>query len=374
MRILIAADSFKDALDSFGVCASISKGFKLAHPEFEVHSFPLADGGEGTSDILAHHLGGRKRRLLVADPLLRTIQTDYLLSADGKTAFIELAKSSGLQLLKVSERNPMFTTTFGFGEMINDAISQGVNKIILAIGGSATNDAGIGMARALGFEFLDNDDKELLGKGADLTHLSRIVGHEKNAHKLSKISFSVICDVKNPLLGPNGAAKVYAGQKGASDEEIIILNTGLQNLAKIAGKENLADTEGAGAAGGMGFGAMVFLNATLHRGIDLIMQLTQFENQIKSFDLIITGEGKIDGQTAQGKLVQGITSIAAKHHKPVIALCGTLEASPAEISSIGLQAAFSISTIPQTLELALKNTAINLESTAFNIARIVCAK
>lgn len=371
MKILIAPDSFKDALNSFGVCNAIELGLKKANPDFQIISFPIGDGGEGTVDILLHHIGGQKVSLTVNDPLFRPLTADYLIADDGKTAFIEMAKSSGLQLLTPDERNPMITTSYGFGEMISHAIDLGVENIVLSIGGSATNDGGMGMAKALGYQFFDRHGTLLKGIGGELNKIETITVSELSRSKFAKIKFSVICDVKNPLFGPDGSAYLYSKQKGADDSMLKILNDGLQHLSIKSNHANLAWTEGAGAAGGLGFGAMVFLGAQLYRGIDLIIKLTDFEQKAKDCDIIITGEGKIDGQTSQGKLIPGITMVASKYNIPVIALCGTLEAGPDDISNLGLKAAFSITPKPCTLQYALSETAKNLENTAFNIGRMI---
>lgn len=369
MNILIAADSFKDALDSFSVCDAIAKGIQLANPKIKITKFPLADGGEGTSDILMHHLGGHKKEIVVSDPLLRSIHTDYVISQDGNTAFIELAKSSGLQLLADDERNPMFTSTFGLGEMINDAIHEGVTNIILSIGGSATNDGGMGMASALGFRFYDVNGILLPGSGKDLGLVVNMEVDDEVKDTLNKISFTTICDVTNPLYGIKGAAQVFATQKGGTSDDIILLDKGLKHFATVMNAELLAEKEGAGAAGGVGFGSMLFLKSKLYKGIQLVMEMTKFEKAVRTCDLVITGEGKLDGQTTHGKLIQGVTDIASKYQKPVIALCGAVAASPDGIKDLGLQAAFSISTGPQSLEQALKSTAQNLEVAAFNVVR-----
>ncbi len=367
MNILIAADSFKDALDTFGVCDAIAKGIQLANPNIKITKFPLADGGEGTSDILMHHLGGHKKEIVVCDPLLRPIHTDYVISEDGKTAFIELAKSSGLQLLADNERNPMLTSTYGLGEMINDAIHEGVTNIVLSIGGSATNDAGMGMAVALGFRFYDEAGQMLDGRGQNLAKVVHMEVDDEVKEALTKISFTTICDVTNPLYGSQGAAHVFGAQKGATQEDILLLDKGLIHFAKVMETISMAEKDGAGAAGGVGFGAMLFLQSKLCKGIQLVMEMTKFEDAVRRCDLVITGEGRLDGQTAHGKLIQGVSAKAAKHHKPVIALCGALIASTEDIRNLGLKAAFSISNGPQSLEQALKNTTQNLEQTAFNV-------
>jgi glycerate 2-kinase len=369
MKILIAADSFKDALDSFGVCDAIAKGIHLADAAIETITFPLADGGEGTSDILMFHLGGHRKEVTVSDPLLRPIQTDYVISEDGGTAFIALAKSSGLQLLADHERDPMCTSTFGLGELILDAIDEGVSNVVLSIGGSATNDGGMGMAMALGFHFYDVDGQLLDGIGKDLGKVARMEVDDEVKDSLAKIKFTTICDVTNPLFGSSGAAHVFAAQKGAIPSDIIVLDNGLAHFAEVMDAVHLAEVAGAGAAGGVGFGSIFFLKSSLQKGVQWVMEMTDFEHQVRGCDLVITGEGRLDGQTAFGKLVQGVTSMASKYHKPVIALCGVLDATTEDIKNLGLQAAFSISNGHQSLADALKDTAINLELSAFNLMR-----
>jgi len=373
MKILIACDSFKDGLPALQVCQAVERGVKKADYNIETIIFPLADGGEGTAEILTHHTGGRWVSVQVHDPLFRRIEAGYGISADGKTAFMEMAQAAGLQLLKLEERNPLKTSTYGVGEMIQDAIQKGIKNIILGIGGSATNDAGIGMAGALGYEFIDHLPlimNQLVGE--NLSKIQRISDTNTLIHK--HINTIVLCDVDNPLFGEHGAAHVYARQKGADDAGIIALDAGLQHFAKILeahfGKD-FANIPGAGAAGGLGAGAMPFLNATLKPGIQTVIELTNFDSQLKNIDLILTGEGKIDSQTLRGKLIKGITKKAKPLGVPVIALCGTLAANPKEINELGLQAAFSILNRPMALEEALAATEILLEQTAYNIIKIL---
>ena len=376
MKILIATDSFKDALSALRVCQAIERGVKLADDAIETILFPLADGGEGTSEILTYHTGGSWQTVQVHDPLFRPIQAGYGISADGTTAFIEMAQAAGLQLLQPAERNPLKTSTYGVGELIKDAIQKGAQHIMLGIGGSATNDAGIGMAGALGYGFAVDavgtmDVRDLVGE--NLTRIGGIIGKSAHWH----ISTSVLCDVDNPLLGPQGAAYVYARQKGATEEAIQHLDAGLQHFAAILQQHfgrDFSNIPGAGAAGGMGAGAMAFLNATLKPGIQTVLELTGFEKKLQGIDLILTGEGKIDHQTQHGKLIKGITEKANPLGIPVIALCGTLSASPEEIQALGLQAAFSILDRPLSLTEALSETAILLEQTAFHLIKIVDAR
>jgi glycerate 2-kinase len=365
-QILIAADSFKDALSAQGVCEAIANGVLRARPGARVRCFPLADGGEGTFEVLREHLGLQTIELNTFDPFQRPIRAAYGLSADGQTAVIEMAGTAGLGLLTFAERDALRTTTYGMGLQIADALKRGAQQIVLAIGGSATNDGGIGMAVALGWQFRDVAGQMLRPIGANLEHIATIMP-PSNWSQYNTVSVSVICDVTNPLHGPTGAAHIYARQKGADDAAIDRLDRGLAHFARIAQHIQPLDpdTPGAGAAGGMGFGTMLFLNAQLRRGIDLVLELTHFDEALADTDLIITGEGKIDAQTAYGKLIHGICQKAGRHHIPVIGLCGRLEADRVGLDAIGLKAAYCINPPDATdLSVMLRDTAINLEKTA----------
>ena len=367
MRILIACDSFKDALPAFEVGKAIQRGLQMANSKIDAVVFPMADGGEGTAQILTHHLEGNLIQTTVHDPLFRPISAAYGRSKDGQIAIIDMAAASGLQLLQPEERNPLKATSLGTGELIKHAIESGVQKILLGIGGSATNDAGMGMASALGYRFRDQAGQILTGTGAELQNVHFV---EKETLKAELPTIEVLCDVDNPLYGPTGAAYIYARQKGATETMIQKLDRGLQHFASIIAPE-LAEYPGAGAAGGMGFGAMAFLNATLSQGIDTIMQYSNFEHQLSTTDLVITGEGKIDQQTLHGKLISGICSKAKQQAVPVIAICGSLLADEPMIEKIGLQAAFSIVNRPIPLEKALQETTKLLEQSAYNIGQLL---
>jgi glycerate 2-kinase len=366
LKFLIAADSFKDALDTFGVCQAIGKGIKSALPNAKIVELPLSDGGEGLSDIAAYYFDLQQIEVETFDPLFRKIKATYGLSQDNTTAFIEMAKASGLQLLTNEERNPLKTSTFGFGELIKNAIEKGAIRIILGLGGSATNDAGIGMAAALGWQFFDKNNNVLSPIGENLDKIAKVISPE-NFPK--NIIFEAICDVKNPLFGENGAAHIFARQKGANNQEIEILDKGLQHFAKITNQTEKANATGAGAAGGLGFGCLFFLNAKLKRGIDSVLDWANFDQHLPNTDWIFTGEGRLDSQTLQGKLIAGIAERA--NGKPIIALCGGLDLTPKLIKDLGLKAAFSITPKPCTLEEALTATAKNLENTAFNISTLL---
>lgn len=399
MKILIACDSFKDALPAQAVCEAIERGLrkgveslkKVNNQAFEIHQFPLADGGEGTFDILKQHLNLKKIEITVNNPLFQPQKAFYGITQnlESPIAFIEMAQAAGLQLLTPDERNPMKTTTFGVGEMIRDAIQNGAKEIVLAIGGSATNDAGMGMAAALGFTFLDENENSVLPIGENLIKVHHIIPPpDLQAFPPTR----VICDVTNPLFGRNGAAHVYARQKGATDSDIQALDDGLKHFSKMIEKmtpsvfylqkaSQIPLIAGAGAAGGLGFGAMVFLNAELQSGIDVILNLTHFDDLLiyYQFDWIITGEGKLDSQTAHGKVVHGVARRAQKHKVSVIALCGSLDmpiTNSADethflLDDWGIQAAFSINPQLVSLKEALAATSSNLESLAFNIMRLL---
>lgn len=355
MKILLAPDKFRGSLEAPQVCEAMTEGIRMVSPEIEVVSLPMADGGEGTLDLLLWYSGGKKQISKVQDPLGRLIDAEYGLSADGKTAFIEMATASGLRLLKTEERNPLKTSTFGTGELIKNVSEAGVENIILGIGGSATTDAGIGMAAALGWQFLDENGKEVSPIGENLIKIKKIQSPVSN-HQ-SPISITVACDVTNPLFGKNGAAYVYGPQKGADEYAVEQLDEGLINIANVFERDfgkNYAQIAGTGAAGGLGFGAMAFINAELKEGVKLLMDFCDFDKNLKDVNLIITGEGKIDNQTLQGKLIKGITDRATHAKIPIAAICGTLDVSPQELQQIGINYATSILNRPMNLDDALK--------------------
>lgn len=378
MTILIAPDSFKDALPAAKVAEAIAVGILLADPATEVILFPLADGGEGTLDVLHSHLGEEMRSVTVWGPLGDNMEVSYSLSHTGKTAFIEMAQASGLQHLAPEKRNPLFTTTFGTGEMIADAIKNGARHIVLGIGGSATNDCGMGMLEALGWCFTDKTGQRLEPVGQNLERVSNIeMTGVLPEIRTGKISFTVICDVENPLYGPEGAAFVYGPQKGADAAAVLQLDRGLRHFSGILkthfGKD-FSREKGAGAAGGMGAACLCFFKAKLRPGIELVMELTGFEKAIPKADWIVTGEGKIDGQTLRGKLIAGIVQKARQYKIPVSAFCGTLHASPEELEAIGLNGAFSILHHPGTLTEALAATYSALRLTAFNFMKMMTGR
>jgi len=323
---------------------------------------PLSDGGEGVLEILRRTLGLKPVTVAVEDPLGRTITASYGISGDGQTALVEMATASGLELLAEGERDPLKTSTYGTGQLLADAAARGARRVLLAIGGSATNDAGVGAAAALGWQFLDAGGAPVKPVGGRLNRIVRILPPAK----LPFARVDVLCDVTNPLYGPKGASWTYGRQKGGDDHSLAVLDEALHHIADVmerqSGRQGLAETPGAGAAGGLGFGALAFLNAELRRGVDMVMELVGFDHAAANADLIITGEGRIDGQSAQGKLIFGVCRHAGK--VPVVALCGKLDATEADINAIGLKAVYVINDGNKPLKEMLAATAENLEKTA----------
>lgn len=373
MKILIAADSFKDALPAMTVCKAIRKGLQAALPGAELIEFPLADGGEGTTEVLAHHLGGQMVETTVLGPLGKPVSARYLKNPTGGFAYIEMAQAAGLDLLLPAERNPLPANTFGVGQLILHAVGAGARHILLAIGGSATNDAGTGMAAALGFRFKGADGKTIAASGQNLGLIREILPPENPLP--ADLVVEVLCDVQNPLFGPNGAAFVYGPQKGANADEVRLLDEGLKNMAAVFERysgQDISPVPGAGAAGGMGAGAMAFLNARLKPGAETLFRLCRFEQALDGVGLVVTGEGRLDDQTRSGKLIHTLCNKAQKRNVPVIALCGAVEMGGLETLGIpGLSAVFSISPKPQSLEEALVETEKNLELTAWNVGKTV---
>ena len=339
MNVIIAPDKFKHSLSSLEACKSIHEGLNNVVSSLHTSFLPMADGGDGLLDVLSFYTSARKLEVEVSNPLSAKINASYLISEDGETAFIEMAKASGLMLLKPKEYNPEQTSTFGTGELIKHAINNGVKKIILGIGGSATNDAGIGMAAALGFRFLDKNHKELSPIGKNLGEITYI--EPPKSDTLNNIIFELACDVRNPLTGENGASKVYAAQKGANSLMIERLERGMLHFAELVKEtfgKDISQIPGTGAAGGLGAGCLVFLNATLKSGIGLVFEYSKAEVHISNADLVISGEGKLDEQSLQGKVVSGLAGLCKKYDKPLIVFCGKLELSEAQLKDSGITA------------------------------------
>ena len=322
MNILVAPDKFKGSLTANEVCEAIATGLKKINGDFAAKLVPLADGGEGTLSVLQAGMALQKVTLEVADPLFRPVMASYL--AGGNKAYIEMAAASGLELLAPGERNCLYTTTYGTGQLIKDALLRNASEIYLFIGGSATNDAGTGMANALGYVFVNENGEQVRPIGKNLADIKDYYLQDP-VPGMRQVVFYVVCDVQNRLSGPDGAAHVYAAQKGADNEAISLLDDGLKQFGQLIHEKtgrDIANEKGSGAAGGLGAGAMAFLNASMKSGIQTVMDIVGLENLVKETDLIISGEGKFDRQTLEGKVVAGVGSLAVKYQKPFGVICG----------------------------------------------------
>jgi glycerate kinase len=373
MHIVIAPDSFKECLTAKQVASSISEGILRIVPEAEITSLPMADGGEGTVEALVAATCGKIIPTSSVDALNRPIQAFYGVLGDGKTAVIEMAAASGIELLSAVERNPLITSTFGTGLLIKAATEAGYLQIILGIGGSATNDGGAGMAQALGFNLLDKEGKSIGLGGGSLGKLHTI-DRSNIDPLLRKVKITVACDVRNPLLGTSGATLVYGQQKGATPEMLEILEKNLTHFSVVLEQEfgeNFAIIPGAGAAGGLGAGLMAFCGAEIVSGFELIKQLTHLEEQISQASLVFTGEGKIDAQTVYGKTVSGVAQIAKKHRVPVIALAGMVEGDLTEIYKFGVTSVYTITDRPMSLQESKERAGELLASTSERIMRLI---
>ena len=368
MKILIAPDSFKESLEALDVCRAIQSGFSQVFPDANYKLLPMADGGEGTSAVLSYVLGGRWKDVKVHDPLMRPITAKYLLLPDA-TAVIEIAQACGLHLLKAAERNPVTTSSYGVGELIADALKEGAKRIIIGLGGSGTNDAGLGMLMALGLTFHDVNDSLLTHGGGALANLHRIDDSSLHTKVLDTV-FEVACDVTNPLCGLLGASAVFGPQKGAYPEQVNELDKALNHFATICdqqGYEDCQHVEGAGAAGGLGYAMMTFFQAQLKSGFNTVAEVAHLSEHIAEADLVITGEGKLDVQTAMGKVAGGISQIAKATHTPVIAICGSVDGLKSAQTSQFDVIMPSIQKI-DTLDNVLSQAYDNIETTAVNIA------
>jgi len=356
MKIVIAPDSYKGSLTALEVANAIKEGIKRVIPGAEIDEVPMADGGEGTVQALVDATDGQMITQEVCDPLGKKIKADFGILGDGKTAVIEMAAASGLPLVPEDKRNPMFTTTYGTGELIRAALDRGCRKLIVGIGGSATVDGGAGMAQALGARLLDKDGKEVPRGGGGVEHLDRIDVSQLDP-RIAEASTVVACDVDNPLVGPNGGPEIYGPQKGATPEMVKKLDKYLDNYADIIKRDLGADVKeapGAGAAGGLGAGLMAFLNAELKLGIDIVIDASGLERHLRDADLVITGEGKIDSQTIYGKTPIGVAKAAKKFGIPVIGIGGGVSDDASVVYEHGIDALMSIISYPMTLETAIE--------------------
>ena len=341
MKIIIAPDKFKGSISSIEVCNAIKNGITEAGNNTGLLLFPMADGGDGFAEVMKYYLHTQTQFLKTVDPLGRKLSGSYEWNEKGLVAIIELATSSGLVLLKKEERNPLITSTFGTGQLIMHAIKKGASKIILGIGGSATNDAGTGILAALAFKFLDKENNILKPSGENLLQIEKIIPPAF----LPSVKIEIACDVTNVLYGPEGAAYIFSSQKGATAEQVKKLDDGLKHFSNILQREtskNLSAIAGTGAAGGIAAGLMAYLDVSLTEGTQLIINASRIKNVVDDADIIITGEGKIDQQSFGGKTISAITSIAKERKIPVVALCGKLELSEAEWRRLGLSLAVEI--------------------------------
>jgi glycerate kinase len=355
MKIVLAPDSFKGSRSAVQIAASMEEGIRYVFPEAEIIKLPMADGGEGTMEIIVQATGGVFVTVPVHDPLGRIIQARYGITGDGHTAVIELAEASGLALLQREEKDPRKTSTFGTGELIRYALQSGYRQFIVCLGGSATNDGGAGMLQALGMRLRDAEGNELQRGGIHLSKLADMDDSELDS-RIRESRFVIACDVRNPLCGENGASAVYGPQKGASPEMVKELDQALKHYADMVCKHTgaeVANLPGSGAAGGTGAGLLAFFDASMQAGARLVMDRISFDKQIQDADWIITGEGRFDAQTGSGKAIEAVCEAAALQQIPVIAVCGSIDADAGYTTKLGLRACFSLVPGPCTVEEAI---------------------
>jgi glycerate 2-kinase len=372
MKIVLAPDSFKGSLTAQEVCWAMEQGIRRIIPGSEIVTIPMADGGEGTVQALIDATGGRILWSTVIGPLGDKVEAFFGILGDGKTAVIEMAAASGLPLVPAEKRDPRITTTFGTGELIRAALNEGCRKILIGIGGSATNDGGVGMAQALGFRFLDKTGHELPRGGSALIDLERIDISGKD-QRLKEVEVIVACDVTNPLTGRQGATAIYGPQKGANPEMVVLLDQALTHFAEVIERDlqiTVNDLPGAGAAGGLGAGLYVFLNAQLKRGIEIIIEASGLQKKLNGAHLVITGEGRMDGQTVNGKTPIGVAKIAKQLGLPVLAVAGGLGPGIDLVYQNGIDGVTSIMDRPLTLEEAVTNAASLVADATERILRI----
>ncbi|GAM62088.1 glycerate kinase [Vibrio ishigakensis] len=370
MKIIIAPDSYKESLTAMEVAEAIEAGFKKIFTDAEYIKLPMADGGEGTVQSLVDATEGSIVTHQVTGPLGQSVEGFFGLMGDGSTAIIEMAAASGLHLVEPEKRNPLITTTFGTGELVKAALDRGVKHIIVGIGGSATNDGGIGMAQALGAKLLDKDGNELGFGGGELSKLASIDLSSLDP-RLADIKLEVACDVDNPLCGEKGASHVFGPQKGATPEMVQTLDANLAHYAEIIKATNgrdVVNTAGAGAAGGLGAALLGLFDASLRPGIQIVMDAVNLSDVVKDADLVITGEGRIDSQTIHGKTPIGVARTAKQYDIPVIAIAGSTAKDCAVVHEHGIDAAYSVVLGATDLPTALKEAAFNVEMTSRNIA------
>lgn len=377
MKVVISIDSFKGSLTSMEAANAIKKSILNIYRDSDIIIKPLADGGEGTVDALVEGMNGEGETISVTGPISEKVDAKYGILSETNTAIIEMAQAAGFALVPQSLKNPLHTTTYGVGEIIKEAINKGCRNFIVGIGGSATNDAGVGMLQALGYEFYDENNK-LVGLGGHVLNKIKSIKVDNRLKELEQCNFRVACDVTNPLYGENGAAYIYGPQKGATPEIVKELDSGLRSFAEVVKSDlgvDIAQVEGTGAAGGLGFAFLGFLNSKLESGIKIILEEIKLEEAIKGADFVITGEGRLDNQTAMGKAPIGVAKLAKKHNAKVIAIAGSTTEDAVKCNEEGIDAYFSIVNRPMTLDEAInkENATINIISTTTQIFRLIKA-
>lgn len=375
MRIVVAPDSFKGSLSAAEACAAIEAGLRAVWGDsVEIISVPMADGGEGTVEALVGATGGRIVPVTVTGPLGEPVSAFYGLLGDGRTAALEMAAASGLTLVPPSRRDPTVTTTYGTGELIAHAVAQGAQRLIIGVGGSATNDGGAGAAQAMGFRLLDVNGEDVGFGGGALNRLVCIETPEEVRRRYAGIEVLVACDVRNPLCGPQGASHVYGPQKGASEEQVALLDAALRHYADVVARDlgvSIHDLEGAGAAGGLGGGLAAFLNSQLVPGVEIVMQALDLHAKLAIADLCITGEGHLDSQTLSGKVPAGVARAAMRHGVPVIAIGGSVAPSARAELEAEFAAVIAALDEPVTVDQAMATASVSLSSAARQVGRIL---
>lgn len=371
MKVVIAPDSFKESLSAQAVAAAIAAGWASVYPDADIGLYPMADGGEGTVEAVLAATGGERREATVQGPLGDPVSAHWGWLGDGQ-AVIEMASASGLHHVPKEQRDALKASSFGTGELIRAALDAGATRIILGLGGSATNDAGVGLLQALGARFLDSDDQPIAPGGAALRRLQRI-DLDRLDPRLNRVEFMIAADVDNPLCGPRGASHVFGPQKGANPAQVEQLDNALGHFADLLARAigmDVRNEPGVGAAGGLGFAALAVLQARFRPGIALVAELSGLAHAVKDADLVITGEGRLDGQSLHGKTPVGVARIAQAAGVPVIALAGSLGEGYQRLYEAGIDAAFSLTPGPMVLEDAMTDAAAQLQARAGDIARL----
>ncbi|MBF8774913.1 glycerate kinase [Pseudomonas fulva] len=377
MKIVIAPDSFKDSLEAADVARAIAAGLAEALPDAQLIECPMADGGEGTMQAILAASDGELRRLTVRGPLGAPVEAGWGWLPQSRTAVIEMAQASGLQQVPTGQRDACRSCTWGTGELVAAALDAGAQRVVLAIGGSATNDAGSGMLRALGLRLLDADEQPLAEGGLALGDLARVDASQLDP-RLAHVQFEVAADVDNPLCGPQGASAIFGPQKGASAQQVQALDQALGHFADHCARslgQDVRDYPGCGAAGGMGFAARAFMGAQFRAGVEVVAELAGLQAHVRDADLVVTGEGRFDAQTLRGKTPMGVARVAKHHGVPVVVLAGMLGEGYQQLYAHGVDAAFALVDGPMTLDQACRDTARLLQARACDIGRLwACAK